>query len=103
MGVDVQMTPAREGATDIFHCWFRGDGLQNYWLSIRKDFANGPTEPTNSIRRLALMGYSTSVHPVGYQRMGAANPRVGGVAQQARHESTWSLIIPTSSIYFHSV
>jgi hypothetical protein len=56
MGVDVQMTPAREGATDIFHCWFRGEGLQNYWLSIGKDFANGPTEPTNSIRRLALMG-----------------------------------------------
>ena len=59
MGVDVQMTPAREGATDIF--------------------ANGPTEPTNSIRRLALIGYSTSVYPVRYQRIGAANPRVGGI------------------------
>lgn len=71
------------------HCWFRREGLQNYWLSIRKDFANGPTEQTNSVCCLALMGYSIYVHPVGHQRIGAANPRVGGVAQQARHESTW--------------
>lgn len=49
------------------------------------------------------MGYTTYVHPVGYQCMVAADPRVGGVAQQARYELTWSLIIPTSQIYFHGV
>jgi hypothetical protein len=36
--------------------------------------------------------------------MGAANLRVGGVTQQqACQELTWSLIIPTSPIYFHGV
>lgn len=81
------------------HCWFRREGFQNYWLSIRRDFGNGPTEPTNSIRRLALMGYSLYVHPVGYRRIGAANPQVGGVARQARHESTWSDHLNLSNLF----
>lgn len=37
------------------------------------------------------MGYTTYVYSVGYQCMGAADPSVGGVAQRARHELTWSL------------
>lgn len=52
-----------------------------------------------------------TVYLVGYQRIGAANPLVGGVTQQADaarqtlallDESTWSLLIPTT-IYFHDV
>lgn len=64
---------------DLQHILTENDAENIQQGHLWKDFANGPT---NSIYRLALN--RIQVHTVGYQRMGAANPLVGGVAQQAR-------------------
>ena len=46
--------------------------------TLWKDFANSLTEPT-----ISWFGIEwDTVYPIGYQRMGAANPLVGGIAQQ---------------------
>ena len=46
---------------------------------LQKDFVNGLTDQLY----LSFGIEWDTIHLVGYQRMGAANPLVGGVAQQA--------------------
>ncbi|KAH7409864.1 hypothetical protein DE146DRAFT_674726 [Phaeosphaeria sp. MPI-PUGE-AT-0046c] len=65
------MTPARESAIEIFTAGSAVKDSKTTRCPSRMTSQNS-IEPTTSFRRLVLMGFSTCVHPVGYQRMESA-------------------------------